>query len=160
MWRRTAVAVSVTGYKVIARPRCALSPRGMMVVVAITASFSLLIGLGFSLAGAWPVLPFAGLEVLAVAWAFHHIQRHAGDYESLTIEGDSLAIEKHDCNRDSRTVFNRYWAQILLRQRPSGDHALLVRSHGREVEFGRRFLSDEQRLLLAGQLKARVGAFT
>lgn len=130
----------------------------MMVVVAITASFSLLIGCGFSLAGAWPVLPFAGLEVLTIAWAFHHIHRHAGDYESLTIEGDSLAIEKHDCNHDSRTVFNRYWAQILLRQQPSGGHALLVRSHGREVEFGRRFLSDDQRLLLAGQLKKRVGA--
>lgn len=154
------MAVSVTGYKVIARPRCALSPRGMAVVVAIIATCSLLVGFGFSLVGAWPVLPFAGLEVLAIAWAFYHIHRHAGDYESLTIEGDCLAIEKHDCNQDSRTEFNRYWTQVLLRQRPSGDHALLVRSHGREVEFGRRFLSDGQRQRLVGQLKKRVGAIT
>jgi uncharacterized membrane protein len=132
----------------------------MAVVVTIIASFSLLIGLGFFLIGAWPVLPFTGLEVLAVALAFHHVHRHAGDYESLTIEGDSLAIEKHDCNHDSRTVFNRYWAQVLLRQRPSGDHALLLRSHSREVEFGRRFLSDEQRLMLARQLRACVGGVT
>jgi len=154
------VAVAVADYKVIARPRCALSSRGMVVIVTIIASFSLLIGLGFFLIGAWLVLPFAGLEVLAIALAFYHIHRHAGDYESLTIEGDSLAIEKHDCNHDSRTVFNRYWAQILLRQRPSGDHALLVRSHGKEVEFGRRYLSDDQRLMLVQQLKERVGGVT
>ncbi len=131
-----------------------------MVVVAITAAFSLLVGLGFSFAGAWLVLPFAGLEVLAIAYAFYYIHCHAGDYESITIEGDHLAIEKHDCKHDSRTVFNRYWARVLVRELPWGDHSLFLRSHGKEVEFGRHFMNDEQRLLLAEQLKKRVGVIT
>lgn len=154
------MAVPVTDYKVIVRPHCALSPRGMMVVVAITAAFSLLIGLGFSFAGAWLVLPFAGLEVLAIAYAFYYIHCHAGDYESITIEGDNLAIEKHDYQHDYRTVFNRYWARVLVRELPCGDHSLFLRSHGKEVEFGRHFMNDDQRLLLAEQLKKRVGVIT
>jgi uncharacterized membrane protein len=132
----------------------------MMVVVAITAAFSLLVGLGFSFAGAWLVLPFAGLEVLAIAYAFFYIHCHSGDYESITIEGDRLTIEKRDYKQDSRTVFNRYWAGVLVRVLPCGDHSLFLRSHGKEVEFGRHLMNDDQRLLVAEQLKKRVGVIT
>lgn len=154
------MAIPVADYKVVVRPNCSLSPRGMMFVVAIIATFSLLIGLSFSLIGAWLVLPFAGLEALAIAYAFYYIHCHAGDYESITIEGDTLAIEKHDYKYDTQTVFNRYWARVSLRALPCGDQSLFVRSHGKEVEFGRHFMNNDQRLLLAEQLKKRVGVIT
>lgn len=131
-----------------------------MAVVAIIATFSLLIGISFSFVGAWLVLPFAGLEALAVAYAFYYIQCHSGDFESITIEGDTLLIEKHGYKCNSQTIFNRYWARVLLRELPCGDHSLLVRSHGKEVEFGRHFMNNNQRLLLAEQLKKRVGVIT
>ncbi|CAG0950113.1 hypothetical protein MTYP_00143 [Methylophilaceae bacterium] len=154
------MASPVADYKVVVRPNCSLSPRGMMFVVAIIATFSLLIGIGFSLAGAWLVLPFAGLEVLAIAYAFYYIHCHSGDYESITIEGDSLSIDKRDYKNISRTVFNRYWARVLVRELPCGDQSLLLRSHGKEVEFGRHFMNNDQRLMLAKQLKKRVGVIT
>jgi uncharacterized membrane protein len=47
---------------------------------------------------------------------------------------------------------------VLLRDLPSGEQSLLLRSHGKEVEFGRRFINNDQRLALAQQLKKRVGA--
>ena len=52
-------------YQFIARPNCSLTPKGRVLVVAIAAAFPLLVAIGFSLIGAWLVLPFAGLEVLA-----------------------------------------------------------------------------------------------
>lgn len=154
------MATPVTDYKVVVRPHCALSPRAMMLVVVCIATFSLLIGIGFSVAGAWLVLPFAGLEILAIAYAFHYIHCHSGDFESITIEGDTLSIEKHDYKHDSRFVFNRYWAQVFLRALPCGDQSLFLRSHGREIEFGRHFMNNNQRLQLAEQLKKRVGVIT
>jgi uncharacterized membrane protein len=154
------VAIPVADYKVVVRPNCSLSSRGMMLVVAIIATFSLLIGISFTLIGAWLILPFAGLEVLAVAYAFYYIHCHSGDYESITIEGDTVSIEKRDYKYDSRTVFNRYWARIFLRDLPCGDQSLFVRSHGKEIEFGRHFMNNDQRLLLAEQLKQRVGVIT
>ena len=154
------MASPVADYKVIVRPNCSLSPRGMMYVVAIIATISLSIGIAFSLIGAWLILPFAGLEVLAVGYVFYYIHCHSGDYESITIEGDTVLIEKRNYKNTSRTEFNRYWARVLLRQLPCGDQTLWLRSHGREVEFGRHFMSNEQRLKLAEQLKKRVGLIT
>lgn len=151
------MALSAVDYRIIAKPNCSLSSKERLGVVVLIASFSLMIATGFVLAGAWLVLPFAGLELLAVGFAFYYINCHAGDYESITIEGDKLAIEKHSYKKTSEIVFNRYWARVLLRDLPGGDQALLLRSHGKEVEFGRYFMNNDQRLALAEQLKKRVG---
>lgn len=151
------MASSVVDYRIIARPNCSLSPKGRIGVVALIASFSLAVAIGFSLVGAWLVLPFAGLELAAVAYAFYYINCHAADYESITIAGDQLAVEKRDYKSISQIVFHRYWARVLLRELPSGDQSLSLRSHGKEVEFGRHFMNNDQRLALAQQLKRRVG---
>lgn len=152
------MASSSGDFQIIARPNRSLSSMGMVKVIAIIATFSLIVAIGFGLAGAWLVLPFAGLELLALAYAFYYINCHAGDYESITIDGDQLAVEKRHYKNTSQVVFNRYWARVLLRDLPSGEQSLLLRSHGKEVEFGRHLMSNDQRLAVAQQLKKRVGA--
>jgi uncharacterized membrane protein len=150
------MATSVVAYKVTARPNSSLTQRETAVVVALIGLFSLSVAIGFSLAGAWLVLPFAGLEVLTVAGAFYYVTCHAGDYESITIEGDHLVVEKRSYNETSQKVFHRYWARVELFETPTGDQRLRLRSHGTEIEFG-RFLNNEQQIALAQQLKRRVG---
>jgi uncharacterized membrane protein len=54
----------------IYKPNCSMSPAGLALAFAALALVTLAIGTGFALAGAWPVLPFAGLEVVALATAF------------------------------------------------------------------------------------------
>lgn len=152
------MATSVVDYKIVARPNCSLSSSEMTRVVAILAIFSLSIAIAFGFAGAWLVFPFAGLELLALAYAFYLINCHAGDYESITIEGDRLAIEKHHRKNTSQVVFHRYWAQVVLRETSGGEHRLWLRSHGKEVEVG-RYMNDRQRLALAQQLQMHTGAF-
>jgi hypothetical protein len=46
---------------------------------------------------------------------------------------------------------------VLLRDTPSGDQLLSLRSHGKEVGFGQTYMTNDQRLELAKQLKERVG---
>ena len=151
------MALPAVDYRIIAKPNCSLSSKERLGVVVLVASLSFIIAIGFVIAGAWLVLPFAGLEVLAVGFAFYYVNCHSGDYESLTIEGDKLAIEKHSYKKTSEIVFNRYWARVMLRDLPGGDQALLLRSHGKEVEFGRYFMNNDQRRALAKQLQKRVG---
>ena len=148
---------SFLDYRVVAKPNCSLSRSGRVCVVAVLALFSLTVAAGFSLAGAWLVFPFAGLELLAVGYAFHHVGRHADDYESITIDGDQLAIEVRDDKKVSRVVFHSYWARVELRDGPGRERHLWLCSHGREIEVG-RFMSDRERSELAGQLKKRTGA--
>ena len=113
--------------------------------------------MGFILAGAWLVFPFAGAEMLALGVAFYVMHRHAGDYERLVIAGDDLAIEKRVYDDITRIVFHRYWARVILRDAPGGEQRLWLRSHGKEVEFG-RYMNNEARLILASQLRRRTGA--
>ena len=152
------MATSIVDYKIVARPNNSLSPQKTVKLVALLALFSLTVAIAFGFAGAWMVFPFAGLELLALAYAFYFIHCHADDYESITIAGDRLAIEKHHYKKTSQVVFHRYWARVVLRETPSGEHRLWLRSHGKEVEVG-HFMNNRQRLALARQLQMRTGAF-
>ncbi len=151
------MATSGVVYKVTARPNCSLPLSGKVKLVAWLATPPLIISIAFCVAGAWMVFPFAGLELLAVAYAFYIIHCHAGDYESITIDGDHLAVEHCDFRHVSQTEFHRYWVHVVLRMAPGGEHHLWLRSHGKEVEIG-RYMNNEQRLALARQLQKRTGA--
>ena len=43
------------------------------------------------LLGYWPVMPFAGLEMGVLAWAFEVIRRRELDYENLVIDRDRVS---------------------------------------------------------------------
>jgi uncharacterized membrane protein len=144
-------------FEVVARPNSSLTAKGRVYAVVIIAAISLAVALGFSLIGAWLVLPFAGIELLAIGYAFYYIHCHSQDYESIVIEGDQISVEKKSYKAVSKMVFNRYWAKVLLRLTPNGDQMLSLRSHGKEIDFGRSFMTNDQRLELAKQLKERVG---
>ena len=47
----------------------------LFVAVLAIAAVSMLIAIAFALAGAWLVLPFAGLELAGLAWALRHTAR-------------------------------------------------------------------------------------
>ena len=152
------MAVANLGDKIIARPNNSLSVDDSVKLLAALAGIALVVALGFLHIGAWLVLPFAGAEMILVAGAFYYMQCHADDFESITIIGDELSLDKRDYKQTSRVVLNCYWAKVLLVKQPSGDHALLLKSHGKEYEFGKRLMHDEDKVALAKQLKQRVGA--
>lgn len=146
-------------YSITARRNCSMSSSGRVFVFGVLFSVSLGISTGFALLGAWLIMPFAGLEMLVLYWAFRYMERHAGDFERITICGDRLTVECAQIDEVRRYEFNRYWAQIALRPDPEGRGCrLTLRSHGREVEFG-TFLIDSERMALAHQLRKELGRF-
>jgi len=147
----------VSDFKMMTRPNCSLSVEGQKRVFALIALFTLTVALGFGLIGAWMVMPFAGLELLALAAAFFYLNGSSDDYESITIDGDSLIVETCNRKRIERVEFNRYWVRVMLKVFSGGVQRLSLSSHGREVEFG-RYMNDEQRLTLSQKLKSMTGA--
>lgn len=152
-------STSSVHYSIIARPNCSLSPAGTLCVFSSIAMLTLGSALGFALIGAWPVLPFAGAELIALYAGFHYFWRHAGDYERLSIDDDRVVVDTHEPGRDRHVELSGYWAQVVLDRMPDGYcRRLALRSHGREVEFG-RLLNSEERLVVGRQLKSRLGSF-
>jgi uncharacterized membrane protein len=88
-------------------------------------------------------------------WASDAVRTREGDYESLTIRGDTLVLEWHEGRRSGRREMNRHWARVVCHCRRSGRCTVSLRSHGKETELG-HFLSDEGRLALAQMLRRRL----
>ena len=136
------------GFSRVATRNNSLSSTGRALAFGFIFVVSVGIACAFAALGAWLILPFAGLEMLVLFWAFHHIERHATDYERIAIAGDKVSIEIREVGRARRHELSRYWAQVVV----SRDGArLALRSHGREVEIGRH-LNDGQRLALAREI--------
>ena len=136
-------------YVFTARRNNSLSSSGRLLVFGFILTVSLGIAAAFSVIfGAWPILPFAGIEMGVLYLAFRYIDRHAGDYERITIRGDSVAVEVREGTGVRRFELSRYWARVVCEREGT---RLALRSHGREIEVGRH-LCEEQRLEMARDL--------
>jgi uncharacterized membrane protein len=151
-------ADSNSSYSVTFKPNCSLSASGKLRVVLLLTIIPCCIAIGFSLLGAWLVLPFVGLEIIALGYAFYIVNSHDSDYESISIDGDCLKIERCTGKVVSQYELNPYWASVVRHERPNGELRLGLISHGKEIEVG-RYLTRKQRESLAAQLQKRTGLF-
>ncbi len=147
-----AGAENAGAYTLTAKRNNSLSTSGRYLVFGFIFVVSFGISLAFAAFGAWPVLPFAGLEMLVLFLAFRYIDRRSDDYERLTLSGDKLLLERVERGKFRQFEFNRYWAQVVC---DAVGSRLALRSHGREVEFG-YYLTQEERLALARQLRGKI----
>ena len=145
-----------SSFKVTFKPNSALSAVSKQRIIVLLTLIPCVIGIVFCFLGAWPILPFVGLEVVALAYAFFYINKHEADYESISIEGESLIVERCVAENVSQHVINSYWVKVVQHELPNGELHLYLQSHGKELEVG-RYLTRKQRELLAKQLKQRTG---
>jgi len=144
------------GFDFYSQPNCSLTEPERKRVFMLIATVTLLIASAFSWLGYWLVLPFAGLEIGVLAWAFEAMGKRIGDYESLIIRGDEIVLERRQGERFERRTLNSHWAQLIFVGAKSGKRAeLALRSHGLKTELG-VFLTDEGRMELAGELQAWI----
>lgn len=138
------------------RPNCSLPGTSRKVAFWIIATVSLGIAGGFCLVGCWPVMPFAGLEVGVLAWAFDVIRRRESDFEDLVIDRDQVSITTRREGKLEKRELNALWTQVRLEcERPGANCRLLIRSQGLDTEVGRH-LSDDGRIELARVLSKQL----
>jgi uncharacterized membrane protein len=147
------IAEGESGFAVAAPRNNSLTSSGRIRAYGFIVFVSLAIAIAFTSLGAWLILPFTGIELAALLLAWWWTERHAGDYERLTITRDTVEVETVCVGRAQRFEVNRYWAQVVCER--SGSR-LALRAHGREISFG-RFLTNEQRLHVARTLKRQLG---
>lgn len=148
------------GLRVILRPNRALSLRGMTVLFAGLAIVVLTIGIGFVLLGAWPILPFAGLETALVGIVLYRLTHHADDHERIIVEGERVTVVRRRGGREWRDEFPRYWTRLAWeRRRGWYPSRLKLGSHGRFVVIGADVSEEEREALSAtlGEALRRTG---
>ncbi|MDD5033591.1 MAG: DUF2244 domain-containing protein [Methylococcaceae bacterium] len=144
-----------TGEKtIVLKPNGSLSKWQSVALLVFCAFWMMAIGCLFALAGAWPVLPFSGLEWLLLAYCLRHSMKKSEEQEVITITESVVRVEKGRKRPEQTYKFQRAWVmlnwvQSPIRGRPS---RLSLRLHGKEVEIG-RFLVESERQTLARELK-------
>ncbi len=131
---------------------CSVTPVQLGLSFVLLSVVSLAVGLFFWFLGAVLVLPFAALELMALATAFVLHARHATDRECISVRGGRLVVEVERAGRVERCEFVRDWVRVEPHQR----HGLVeVVGGGQSVRVG-RFLRAEMRPLLAQELRWAV----
>jgi uncharacterized membrane protein len=139
-------------------PNCSLRPRSAALFFASICLVSFSIAGSLALHGMWPVLPFAGLEMLVLGWALQVSLRRRHYSQTILLTDAKIRIETRDGARLEQMEFTRHWARVTLRRADVRLHPsrLTIESHGRSCEVG-GFLNEEERRALAGQLMRSVG---
>jgi uncharacterized membrane protein len=77
-------------FKVLIKPNNSISKTGVIYILLILALLSLVVAMSFALIGAWPVIVYAVLTILAVSLGFNLALKRASDYESLSISAQQV----------------------------------------------------------------------
>lgn len=150
--------LKIASQRIEIAPNCSLTPRSAMLFFVPLCGVSLSIAGIFTTRGFWPVLPFAGLEMVVLAWALQASLRRRLQSETITLSEAEVAVEARNGSRHAKAVFPRHWARVKLRAARSPLHpsSLTIESHGRACEIG-AFLTENERRGLAARLKHLIG---
>jgi uncharacterized membrane protein len=139
-------------------PNCSLTVQGALLFFGSLCFVSFALAGFMALQGFWPVLPFAGLEMMLLAWALKVSLDRRRRGEIITVSDDEVRVESRSGDKQVQVVFPRHWAQVKLRRPSSRLHPsrLVIESHGRGCEVG-SFLTEEERRGLAIRLERLIG---
>lgn len=105
---------SVDGSRLLLTPNRSLSWQGNVCIWLALCAVSAAIVTGMFLLGAWVVLPFAGLELLAVAAGLYHTARKCRRLEVLRISPENLLLEKGIFRKEVEWTLPRRTTRVHL----------------------------------------------
>jgi len=134
-------------------PHRSLPPRGFRLLMLGLGVLSLLVGIIFVAAGAWPVCGFFGLDIALLYLAFRLSYRSARQRETLRLADDRFTVERVDIYGARRLwLFQPFWLRVVLEERRDESNRLLLASHGKSIVIG-DFLAPPVRRDLAATLR-------
>ena len=131
-------------------PHRSLTPNGKRVVIGLVSAMALVPGLVFYVAGAWPVIGFMGLDVLAI-WAALTISMRGGKVqEVVTLWPTSLELKRIDAKGAEDVLAFlpqnvRFLVDRDFNERVTG---LWLKEQDRKIPLG-AFLSTDEKLSLS-----------
>ncbi|AOY86914.1 hypothetical protein BKP64_01260 [Marinobacter salinus] len=102
------------GIRLLLTPNRSLSWRGNVQIWVGLFTISALIATGMGIAGAWVIIPFAGLELAALAAGIYVTSRACQRREVLTIDDADIHLEKGRIEKMAEWTLPRRYARLRL----------------------------------------------
>ncbi len=133
-------------FEIVISPNASLSRQANIALFSSLAVIILVVATGFTLMGFWMILPFAGLELTALAAALMYVDYQNQYREVVRVDDATVSVASGYRRQQQACEFKRGWTSVLLRQ--AGPHnqpsKLLLRSAGKQVEIGACLEPDDR----------------
>ncbi len=139
-------------------PHRSLTPRGAVVLLAVVMAFNVMVAIFLLVVGAPPVLPFLGLDVLALWLALRASDRAARRVERVQVTAEAVTVSRED-EKGARTVWTSPTAFTRVGVDHLGEHEARVRLmiYRRRLTLARS-LSPDERVSFAQALQDAIRA--
>lgn len=131
-------------------PHRSLTRRGYRYVIALACVMASIPGIIFFSLGAWPVVGFLGLDVLAIGWALSASLRSGKQYEVVTLWPDELEVKQvSGKGKVELTRFNPFFVKLVIdRDFNERTTALHLRTRDSDMVIG-AFLNPDDKASFA-----------
>lgn len=137
-------------------PNRSLSRQGLHVLMGVVIGFNLLVAVFLLVLGAPPVLPFLGLDVLAIGLALRASVRASERAERVRVTAEAVTVSRED-RKGARLVWTSPTAFTRVDVDQPGEHEARVRLRmsRRRLTLGRA-LSPPERVAFARALDQAI----
>jgi uncharacterized membrane protein len=142
----TSHSAEETLFRALLTPHRSLGRKGFAVLMGVLIAIWVGIGIAFMSLGAWPVVGFFGLDVLALYLAFRWNYRAARAREEVSVSRTQVDIRKvAPSGRAEEHRFNPFWTRFAVdRHELLGITRMAVEGEGQQVPIG-GFLNPDDR---------------
>jgi uncharacterized membrane protein len=142
---------------IMVMPNRAMPWQHIMVIYLLVSSVTISIAFSFFTQGLTLILPFAGLELLALGVVLYISAWRSNIKEVVNIGEEKIRIEIGRDVPEKIYELDKAWANIVLERSWNNWYPsrLLLRSHGRQLEIG-KFLNEQERQCLAIELNKAI----
>lgn len=144
-------------HTIVAEPNRSASWQTNKIILILMCCLSGAIALGFAALGAWPVLPFAGLEMLALGTALYYVCWKLRYRHVITIGDGRVRIQKghYYPTKEWELAVDEAAISVTPEQHPWDGPSITLFSRGEEIPLG-EFLNRDDSLELLSHLKDRL----
>ena len=144
-------------FQIVLKPNKSLSWKFSLLFILVITLTCGVIGIGFYLAGASLVLPFAGLEILLVGACVYFVVKRTYKQEIITMTPERLIIEKGINRPKSKWEYFRVWAYVVVEKPIHSWYPahILITSKGERIPVG-DFLTENEKFTLVENLRTII----
>lgn len=142
---------------IVVEPNRSASWQTNKIVLILMCCLSGMIALGFAALGAWPVLPFAGLEMLALGSALYYVCWKLRYRHVITFGDGTIKIQKghYYPRKEWEIAIDEAALSVTPEKHPWDGPSISLFSRGEEITLG-EFLNRDDSLELLSQLRGRL----
>ena len=142
---------------IVVSPNLSAQWRTTRLFIWVVSGFALTIAIVFALAGLWMILPFAGIEILAIVLLMRHVARKCHRLQVIYLDSGRIRVEKGYHSPQLAWDAELFWTRLIVNKavHPWHPDTLILRGRHQQIEIG-EFLNEQDKKQLVSVLRGLV----